>query len=242
MTPGNNGSVLQALLRIQAGDALAREDFLQEYKPFVLKTAMNLCKHPLEWGRDDELSIALIAFNSAIDSYDPAKQVPFLPYARVVIENRLKDHFRKESRIHVECPYETASDEGTPFSPAEIQSAWNDFRDRTIEDERREELAEYEKLLANFGIDFESLAETSPKHRDSRQTLFRVARLVVSQPEIMGYLLKKKQLPINDLMFKTGVNRKTLERGRKFIIATALVLYHPMEFPYIYSYINASTN
>ncbi len=238
MTLGSNGTVPEVLLRLQAGDAQAREEFLQEYKPFVWKTAMNLCKRHLEWGASDELSIALIAFNSAIDSYNHEKKVPFLPYARVVIENRLKDYFRKECRIQIECPYDAASDEGTAFSPAEIQSAWNDFRDRTIEDERREELVEYEKLLGNFGIDFESLVEASPKHRDSRETLFRVARLVVSLPDMMESLLKKKQLPINELVLKTGVNRKTLERGRKFIIATALVLFYPMEFPYIRSYIN----
>jgi len=237
MTPETNTELLELILKIQAGDTLAREDFITEYRPFVARTAMNLCKRSLEWGNSDELSIALVAFNSALDSYDPDKRVPFLPYARVVIQNRLKDLFRKKSRLRMECPLETETDDGQYLSPADIQSAWEDFRNRTIEDERRDELAEYEEMLGKYGIDFETLAEASPKHTDSRQTLFRVAELVARHEEMMNQLLDKKQLPISELVLKTGVNRKTLERGRKFIIATALVFYYPMDFPYLRSYI-----
>jgi len=238
MTPENNCTVSQVIPAIQAGDIKAREDFILEYKPFVAKTAMSFCKRPLQWSGDDELSIALIAFNAAIDSYDFSKRVPFLPYAKVVIQNRLKDYFRKTARLQVECPLITETDEGKIASPAEILASWENYRERTIEDERQEEISEYEELLAGFGIDFMSLADVSPKHRDSRQTLLRVARHVVAKPAIMRHLLEKKQLPINELVLDTGINRKTLERGRKFIIATALILHYAMDFPYIRSYIN----
>lgn len=242
MTPANNCSVLETIIKIQAGDSLSREDFLTEYKPFVAKTAMNLCKRPLDWGVDDELSIGLIAFNSAIDSYLPEKMVPFLPYAKVVIENRLKDLFRKESRLAAEFSLEVASEEGKIIHPAEIQAAWDDFKDRTIEDERREELSEYEEFLTQFGVDFEALSLNSPKHRDSRENLIRVAKIIADTQELTEYLLKKKQLPIGELILKTKINRKTLERGRKFIIATALLLCFSMKFPYIHSYVKLGSN
>lgn len=242
MTPENNNPVLQVVIKIQAGDKQAREDFLQEYKPFVAKTAMNLCKRPLEWGQKDELSIALIAFNSAIDSYDAKKQVPFLPYAKVVIQNRLKDFFRKESRLSLEVPLETENGEGKTVSPAEIQAAWDDYRDRTIEDERQDELAEFEELLNAYGIDFEALVEVSPKHRDSRETLLHIAGFINSKQDFLNHLLTKKQLPVNDLVLAAGVNRKTIERGRKFIIASVLVMHFANQFPYISSYINLGSN
>ncbi|WP_418790798.1 RNA polymerase sigma-I factor [Phosphitispora sp. TUW77] len=238
----NNSDVLQVISRIQTGDQNAREDFLNEYKPFIAKTAMNLCKRPLQWEHSDELSIALIAFNTAIDTYNIQKEIPFLPYAKVVINNRLKDLFRKESRLRIECSFDMEDTEGKISSPAEIQSACTEFRNRTIEDERREELEEYETLLEKFGVDFEALVEVSPKHKDSRQTLFKVAGFIAEQEQIMEQLLAKKQLPISELILKTGVNRKTLERGRKFIIATSLVLYYPMQFPYLYSHINQGTD
>ena len=242
MTPENNNPVLQVIIKIQAGDKQAREDFLQEYKPFVAKTAMNLCKRPLEWGQKDELSIALIAFNSAIDSYDATKQVPFLPYAKVVIQNRLKDFFRKESRLSLEVPLETENSEGKTVSPAEVQAAWDDYRDRTIEDERQDELAEFEELLNTYGINFEALVEVSPKHKDSRETLLHISGFINSHQDFLNHLLTKKQLPVNDLVLAAGVNRKTIERGRKFIIASVLVMHFANQFPYISSYINLGSN
>jgi len=241
MTPENNSKVLQAIIKIQAGDQQAREDFINEYKPFVAKTAMNLCKRPLEWGQKDELSIALIAFNSAIDSYDARKQVPFLPYAKVVIQNRLKDFFRKSSRLSLEVPFESENVEGKIISPAEIQAAWDDYRDRTI-DERQDELAEFEELLSSYGINFETLVEVSPKHRDSRRTLLHIADYISSHKEIFNHLMIKKQLPVSELVSAVGVNRKTIERGRKFIIASVLVIHYAHQFPYISSYINLSSN
>lgn len=241
MTPDYSSKVLQAIIKIQAGDKQAREDFLSEYKPFVAKTSINLCKRPLEWGQSDELSIALIAFNSAVDSYDAKKQVPFLPYAKVVIQNRLKDLFRKESRLSLEVPLESENDEGKTVSLADIQAAWEDYRDRTIEDERQDELAEFEELLSAFGIDFAALVEVSPKHRDSRQNLLYLASYINEHKEILHHLLTKKLLPVNDLVMATGVNRKTIERGRKFIIASALIVHYAARFPYISSYINLGT-
>lgn len=242
MTPEYSSQVLQSIIKIQAGDKQAREDFLHEYKPFVAKTSMNLCKRPLEWGQSDELSVALIAFNSAIDSYDAKKQVPFLPYAKVVIQNRLKDLFRKEARLSLEVPLESENDEGKTISLADIQAAWEDYRDRTIEDERQDELAEFEELLGTYGIDFTALVEVSPKHKDSRRNLWYLAGYINQHEEILQHLLTKKQLPINDLVKATGVNRKTIERGRKFIIASVLIIHYAARFPYISSYIDLGTN
>lgn len=230
--------LIDTLKKIKNGDRLAQEDFLAEYKPFILKTANNFCKRSLQWGRDDELSISLIAFNSAIDAFDFSKEVPFLPYSRIVIINRLKDHFRKEARHQNECPLEIELDDGKLISTGELKMAWENYRNRTIEDERQEELAHFEQLLADYDIGFEDLVEISPKHRDSRATLFQVAGRLSTEVQLINFLWQKKQLPLKELVEKTGVNRKTLERGRKFIIACALILSRPGEFVYLRAYIN----
>jgi RNA polymerase sigma factor len=224
--------LLNTLIQIKNGNQSAREKLVEEYKPFVLKTANQFCKRVLDWGRDDELSIGLIAFNSAIDTFDQNRQIPFLPYCRVVIVNRIKDHFRKESRYR----NLNALDDENLF--LESQTAWDNYANRTIEDERREELEQFEKILAEFSIGFEDLVEVSPRHRDYRLTLFKVAGRLVQIESLMEYLRSKKQLPLTELEKASGVNRKTLERGRKFIIASALVLSKPDEFVYLRSYIN----
>jgi RNA polymerase sigma factor len=146
--------------------------------------------------------------------------------------NRLKDHFRKESR-HLNL---NALDDENLF--LENQIAWDSYVNRTIEDERRDELEQFEKILADFSIGFEDLVGVSPKHRDYRLTLFKVATRLVQIESLMEYLISKKQLPLTGLEKASGVNRKTLERGRKFIIASALILSRPDEFVYLRSYIN----
>ena len=178
--------LLNTLSKIKNGNRSAREKLVEEYKPFVLKTTNQFCKRALDWGRDEELSIGLIAFNSAIDTFDQNRQIPFLPYCRVVIVNRIKDHFRKESRYR---NLNVLDDENLFL---ESQTAWDNYVNRTIEDERREELEQFEKILAEFSIGFEDLVEVSPRHRDYRLTLFKVASRLVQIESLMECLRQQK--------------------------------------------------
>jgi RNA polymerase sigma factor len=230
--------LLDALLRIKNGDRRAREKLVAEYRPFVLKTAIGLCKRGLEWGRDDELSIGLIAFNHAIDAFDPERRVPFLPYCRVVISNQIRDHFRKEARHRHNISLDAEPQEGMPATAADYQAAWEEYQNRTIEDERREELELFAELLAEYDTSFDDLVEVSPKHRDSRAVLLKAARDLSARRELMNHLTSKKQLPLKELELVSGVRRKTLERGRKFIITCALILSRSEEFVYLRSFIN----
>ncbi|HWP97357.1 MAG TPA: RNA polymerase sigma-I factor [Syntrophomonadaceae bacterium] len=226
--------LVKTITKIKDGDQYALEKLVEEYRPFILKTVNQFCKRMLDWGRDEELSIGLIAFNSAIDTFDAEKQVPFLPYCRIVIANRLKDYVRKE----VKHQNHFQLDDETVAIFVESQLALDDFLKRTIEDERRDELEQFENVLSQFSISFEDLVEVSPRHRDSRKTLFAVAHKLSETDNLMEHLITKKQLPLNELGKACRVNRKTLERGRKFIIASALILNRPDQFVYLRSYIN----
>ena len=93
-------------------------------------------------------------------------------------------------------------------------------------------------MLSAYSISFDDLVEVSPRHSDYRTTLFGVARQLAQTDSLMKYLTSKKQLPLNELEKACGVKRKVLERGRKFIIASALILYMPNQFIYLRSYIN----
>ena len=61
--------------KARAGDDRARERILHEYRPFFLRVASSVCRKYLVLGRDDEASIAMIAFNEAIDAYDDTRSV-----------------------------------------------------------------------------------------------------------------------------------------------------------------------
>jgi RNA polymerase sigma factor len=227
------------LMEIRQGNSQARDIFLEEYKPFIAKVASNLCKRFLDWGRDDELSIGLIALNSAIERYNPEKGVPFLPFARLVIESNIKDHFKKEAR-HQHASFYTPADgeQEELFSTGEQQQAWENYQNLTIEDERQQEIEAFDLFLRDYGIQFEDLVEASPKHKDTRQTMHRAAYCLASDPTYMAYLTGKKMLPTKELALVTGIHRKTIEKGRKYIIALAIILYYREEFIYLRSYIS----
>ncbi len=56
-------------------------------------------------GRDDEASIAMIAFNEAIDAYSSdGGGASFLSFAEIVIKRRMVDFFRRQARRADEIP------------------------------------------------------------------------------------------------------------------------------------------
>lgn len=229
-----DGSLLHNIIKIQDGDQTTLEKLIEDYKPFILKTAVQFCKRMLVWGHDDELSISLIAFDAAVTTYDPGKEVPFLSYCRVVIVNRLKDHARSQ----VKDQKLVQLDDGALNNYLEGKVAQEAYLRKSIEDERREELEHLENILADYSIGFEDLVEVSPKHQDYRKTLLLVARKLTQTDELWNMLTSRKRLPLNELEEACGVKRKTLERGRKFIVACAVILYNIDQFIHLSSYIN----
>lgn len=219
-------SVQQALQSIKSGNTLVREEFIESHKPFIMKTSSNLCKHYLTWGQDDELSVALLAFNEAIDKFEPDKGASFYGFAKTVITRRLIDYFRKESNHQLLSLSPLESDGDTIYNyDSEVSLKMY------TEDEQNFDFAvtvkSYVQVLAEYKITLEDLVKVSPKHRDSKATLYKVAQELCSQIDLLQYLTKNKCLPLKELERLTGIKRKVLERGRKYLIATVLILSDP---------------
>ncbi|TEB17296.1 RNA polymerase sigma factor SigI [Pelotomaculum sp. FP] len=223
------------IILIKDGENLAREDFLEQCKPFVFKTACRISRRALEWGRDDELAVALIAFNEAIDRYRVESGVPFLAYARMVMGSRLTDHYRKESRIAQSSVLLPPN--GYVSGSLEYAKSWEVYWEEKAAEEREEEIKEFGKLLTSYGVTFEDLVKCSPRHRDTRQTLMRAAWSLAEEGPLFEELRQKKKLPLMELEKSTGIRRKNLERGRKYIIAMALLISMREEFLYLSSYL-----
>ena len=233
MFPSQNSE--EIIRKIKQGDHLAREDFLENCKPFVFKAACKFSRRILEWGRDEELSVALIAFNEAIDRYYEDSGVPFPAFARIVMNSRLTDYRRRENRNLVSSvPLQPP--EGGPRE-MEISKAWEVYLEETAAREREEEINEFEKLLNGYGVSFDDLVKCSPRHRDTRLSLSYAARILMEDAGMREELLDKKKLPLLELQKNTGISRKTLERGRKYIIALALLIYRREDFIYLSSYL-----
>lgn len=224
------------LLRARGGDAAAREDLLGRYSPFVLKVVSRVTGAYVRMGSDDEASVALVAFNEAIDSYDPDRGASFLGFAEAVIRRRLIDHYRQGKASRREVPLgalldgDDADGEATGGPQASglaaaqlVQAEWV-HRDREDQAERRDEVLRYREMLAFYGISVADLVRVSPRHDDARKRAIEVARVLASRPELVESLRQRGQLPLRELGSMVGLSRKTLERQRKYIIAVTLIL------------------
>jgi len=228
--------VEENIRKIKEGDHLLREDFLENNKAFIHKIACKFTRRLLEWGRDDELAVALMALDEAIDRFRAETGVPFPAYARIVILSRLTDHRRRESRsASVEVPL---PQQGEESSSAEFSKAWEVYLLEAAARERAEEIKEYEELLRAYGVSFEELVKCSPRHRDTRRSLMLAAEELTKRENLLKEFIVKKKLPLSELENCTGISRKTLERGRKYIIAISLLISRQNDFLHLSSYLS----
>lgn len=229
------------VIKAQAGDKLVREQLIKEYRPFYLRVASQVAKKYLVLGRDDEASIAMSAFDEAIDAYNPKAGASFLSFAEIVIKRRMVDYFRRKARIREEIPLsslETDDTEDNIIRKIELKEAYGVIQLQQEAEERREEIFRLNQLLSEYGVRFSELVKISPKHQDARDRALEVARILANDPELLKYLTHRKALPLKELEKVVKVSRKTLERQRKYIITLTLILVG--EFHYLQEYLKRS--
>ena len=229
----DNSTLEQLLARAKEGDAGARNSLIEAHRDIVFSVVSTYCRRVVHWGRDDELSIGLIAFNEAISRYEFQRNVPFLAFARLVIRSRLTNYFRQEGRR-----FGSSTGAGTGEEKVLNEAAaWEEFVwDRAAED-RAEEIMDYQKTLAEFGISLDELVLLSPKHRDSRMALISAAKSLAAENELFERLGRKERLPVRKVAAKTGLSPKVIEKNRKYLLALAVIFRYPDRFIYLNSYI-----
>lgn len=210
-----------------------RNNFIEENKKFIYKAAYNVCKRNLTWENDDELSIALIAFNNACESYNETKG-DFYSYSRVIIKNALIDYFRKNANAPF-VVFDTEEDEQLNFIDHKISLERYDID--TENAMRAEEIAQFTKELKEYKLDFSTLVDSSPSHCDTRNTLLNLAFTCSRTESILNYIRTRKLLPIKEITLITGANKKLLDKWRRYILALILIM-SSSEYPYIKSYLN----
>jgi len=213
-------------------DSKAREDFLTKSQTFIRHVANQACFRSLEWGRDEELSEALIAFNEAIDLFVADKGVPFLAYARVLIKRRLIDYYRKQQLRQT-----SSLDQEDIGRGIEIHLSLDEFQEKEQCWERAAEIQQFAKALAAFKLTFQDLVTVSPKHRDSRETLLRAARELAFDTDLWPQTERTGKVPMQALRLKTQIHPKVLERGRKYILAVALLMANQHDYIYLREYV-----
>lgn len=203
-----------------------RNRFLAQNRSFVRATACAFCGKPLEWGRDEELSIALLAFNSAIDAWSPQGGANFRSFARTLIKRRLIDYFRQQQRRTglehpvAELPVVTA---GEQEEFQRLERAW--------------EIQAFEALMRRYNISFAMLAEESPRHQGVRERLLRAVEQICDQPGLAESILSRGRLPLEELVLLTGQTKKMLSKRRRYLLALLAIRSRLNEFPFIATYL-----
>lgn len=209
-----------------------RQIFIEENKNFIYVTCFRVCKRHLSWENDDELSIGLITFNKACDNYKEDKG-EFFSYAKVLIRNALIDFFRKSKNI----PYLTFESEDDEKEYVEYKTSMDNYQIQVENSRRAEEILALSKELSKYGLDFNALIKVSPSHKDTRDSLLNLAFICMKEMNILDYIKEKKQLPIKEIMILGNVNRKFLDKWRKYLITLIIILSND-EYSYIRSYLN----
>lgn len=210
---------------IQQGDVELRDDIIKAYQPFIAKSVSSVCKRYIT-ETDDEFSIGLIAFNEAIQKFSADKGHSLLSFADVLIKRRVIDYIRQQARertISMDFGHDPLDDE-SGRSMLEDELSIEDFRKKTDDELRREEIIQFQQALQDFGLSFNDLVEQSPKHFDARNNAIEVAKILVEDKELLQILLEKKRLPIKQLEKVVSLSRKTIERNRKYIISISLIM------------------
>lgn len=221
----------QIISHIQQGQEQQREELIKRYLPFILKVASKTCKRFVRIGVDDEVSIAMIAFNEALDKYDCKQGTSFFSFSEAVIKRRIIDYFRKKQKETKEITWsalEEQAENQESYSNQIDRLTWEknyaDMFERETNEIRKLEILEYQKKLSFYGITIKDLVAASPKHQDARVSAYKVARQIYQNREFRQYLEKTKNLPLKELEKEVEVSRKTLERQRKYIIALTVIL------------------
>ncbi len=207
---------------------LAADDLIHQYLPFIRsETAKFLGRFPLP--EDDELSIAMFAFYEAIMAYRPGKGA-FLKLATKAIRNRLIDHHRKQARHQGHLSLDTpASDLEERNLGDQIADSRSDLSARQDRSDAQQEIAHFVLQLSEFGLSLTDIAENCPKQDRTLTACMQVLDYGRCHPELLKQLVQSKKLPLAQLAVGAGVDKKTMERHRKYIIAILLAYTNGFE-------------
>lgn len=213
-------------------DQRLADDLVRDYLPFIKsETAKFLGRSPQQ-GRDDELGIAMFAFHEAVMAYDRARGA-FIPLAATSIRNRLIDFARRERRhadvLSLDERRSTSDDEDERTIVETIASERDEIGERQTREASRCEIAEFVARLSDFGLTLLDVSENCPKQERTLAACQRVLCHARQAPELLERLEKTGKLPVAELAAGSGVERKTIERHRRYLVAALLAFTNGFE-------------
>ncbi|MBO6116770.1 MAG: sigma-70 family RNA polymerase sigma factor [Ruminococcus sp.] len=201
-------------------DNSAADELIAAYMPFIKSETSKFINRPPDQS-DDELSIAMFAFYEAIRDYSRLRG-SFLKFAAMKIKNRLIDHYRKEKRNRIHISLDDTSDD-KPDMTDTIADDHDSFEEADMREATNQEIAELSAQMNDFGVSMQDIADNSPKQQRTLESCQKAVYYARRTPEILEEFLRTKRVPIAKLADGAQVERKTLERHRRYLVAVLLI-------------------
>lgn len=203
-------------------DSIAADRLIRRYMSFIRSEASKQAKRLLTES-DDELSIAMIAFHEAITGYS-RQRGSFLSYAAMLIKSRLIDFRRREQRHRHSVSLDQPLDEEDDVTVGDRMASPEDHSHRIAErDALRFEITELTAQLASLGLSLSDIAENCPKQQRTQLACIRLLQYALQHRDLLDELIRTGKLPVARLADETKVERKTIERHRKYIVALLVI-------------------
>lgn len=220
-----NSNSEELIERIKNGENNLREKIIQIYQNYIISFVSKMIGKPAK--SSDEYSIALQAFNEAIDSFDMSYNVKFINFSSMVINRRVIDYIRKNKKYKSEYPFTYfEANENENFVENITSSQPSIFTEKM---EIQEEIDIFKSQLKVFGISLEDLVKLAPKHLDSKKMCISIAKYLCTDSNLSAKINTDKKLPIVEIVNHFNISRKTVEKNRKYIVALFLILKSGMD-------------
>src|SRR5699024_1315397 len=145
-------------------------------------------------------------------------------FANLVIKRRIIDYIRSIKKHPVTESFDCLYTEDNRENKQEVRIVNDYYREKIDDWYRREEIIDFKSQLKKYKITLKELIKISPKHKDARKSAICIARTLYKDTALRAYVHKRRKIPIKELLKQVSVSKKTLERNRKFILATFIVL------------------
>ncbi len=219
---GRDKQIYKYIRKIREGDIKLRDQVIGDYLSFIAQSVSKASGKYEDIQSSDKFSIGMIAFNEAINNYDERKGCNFFYYCDLLIRNRVIDYYRKNERNHKVYPFTYFENEDEFSFEEKYLKSDSFYQYENIE--IKEGIEFLEKKLSEFDISLEDVIKKIPKHRDSLNMCIRIAKNLCDSDYLYSKLLKKKSIPLKELLQRVGVHKRTIERNRKFIITVSLMI------------------
>lgn len=192
--------------------------FIEEHMPLIIKTISEITGKYVSLENDEEFSIGLLAFTEAVEKYDESKG-KFHSFAKLVISSRIKNYLLKENKHSKNSSLEVLKEQGVDFKDDSHASNEDD------KEELLQEIQEFKEELTYFNLTLEDLAETAPKHEDTRNNAISISKKVSVDTPLTTFIYTKKRLPIKQISLKYVVTEKILKRSKSFILSVVIIYF-----------------